>query len=91
MARMTAREALGIALSTAAVVAAPMTYLVGGLWGWAALCLALVGLPLFLTARVSRRWGRTPQSGPEAGRELMGFPGYRVFRHTDHPGGADDE
>jgi predicted MFS family arabinose efflux permease len=88
---MTAREITGLALLGAAVIAAPMAYFVGGLWGWAALCLALVGLPLFLTRRVTKRWGKSPSSGPDVGGELMGFPGRRVFRHSDQPGSADDE
>lgn len=89
---MSTREILGIALVGSAAVAAPTAYFLGGSWAWVALGLAVVGFPLFLTARVSRRWGKSANSGPDVGGELMGFPGHRVFSHSDRTGSdADDE
>lgn len=89
---MIARETSGLALLGAAVVAAPMAYFLGQPWGWLALCLAVLGLPLFLTARVSRKWRKDANPKPDAGGELMGFPGHRLFRNSGRSGGdVDDE
>ena len=89
---MTARETSGLALLGAAAVAAPMAYFLGQPWGWLALCLVILGLPLYLTARLSRKWGKDTNPKPDVGGELMGFPGHRVFRNSGRSGGdADDE
>jgi hypothetical protein len=92
MALMNARETSGLALLVAAAVAVPMAYLFGQPWGWLALCLAVLGLPIYLTARVSRNWGKDAKPKPDVGGELMGFPGHRVFRNGDRSGSdVDDE
>jgi hypothetical protein len=92
MALMTARETLGLALLVAAAVAAPMAYFLGQPWGWLAFCVAVLGLPLYLTARVSKRWGKDANPKPDVGGELMGFPGHRVFRNSVRSGSdVDDE
>jgi membrane protein implicated in regulation of membrane protease activity len=89
---MTARETLGLALLIAAAVAAPMAYFLGQPWGWLALGLAVVGLPFYLTARVSRKWGKDSDPKPDVGSELKGFPGHRVFRNSGRSGNdVDDE
>jgi hypothetical protein len=89
---MTARENSGLALLVAAAVAVPMAYFLGQPWGWIGLCLAVLGLPLYLTTRVSKRWGKDTNPKPDVGGELMGFPGYRLFRNSDRSGSdVDDE
>ena len=89
---MIARETSGLTLLGAAAVAAPMAYFLGQPWGWLALCLAVLGLPLYLTARVSRKWGKDTNPKPDVGGELMGFPGHRVFRNSGRSAGdVDDE
>ena len=92
MALMTARAISGLALLVAAAFSVPMSYLLGQPWGWLALCLAVLGLPLYLTARVSKKWGKDANPKPDVGGELMGFPGHRLFRNSDRSGSdIDDE
>ena len=92
MAPMTAREKSGIVLLAAAIVAAPMAYFLGQPWGWLALIFAVLGLPLFVSARVSRKWAKDANAGPDFGGELKGFPGHRIFRNSERSGaGVDDE
>lgn len=92
MALMTASEISGLALLVAAAFAVKMAYILGQPWGWLALCLAVLGFPLYLTARVSKKWGKDTNAKPDVGGELLGFPGHRVFRSSDRSGSdVDDE
>jgi len=88
---MSARESSGLVLLAAAIIAAPMAYFLGQPWSWISLIAAALGLPLFLSARVSRKWGRDANVGPDFGGELKGFPGHRIFKSSERSGAAVDD
>lgn len=80
---MSVRETLGLVLVTVWIATAPLAYFVGSPWVWVALVTGVTGAALFFTDRIRRRIRKDDATTPEAGGDLKGFPGYRVFRDAD--------